>query len=128
MGALANDALTTNALEHWDTRTQRADDTNESRGGREDGKLDGPNDQGNPAAAKNHCFQNRPDPPLGLSALLGAMWASDRSTANPPCGIVPNLPGKCNQVSDPSRTGNPSSSCVTHQQRINRGATIVVFW
>ena len=70
MGALANDALATKALEHWDTRTQLADDTDESRGVRENGKLDGPNAQGNPAATENPCLQNRPDSPLGLSALL----------------------------------------------------------
>jgi hypothetical protein len=54
------------------------------------------NDQGNPAATENHCHQNPPDPPLGFTALLGPLWARDRSTANPPCGIVPNLPGSCN--------------------------------
>jgi hypothetical protein len=31
----------------------------------------GPNDKGNPAAAKNLRFQNTPDPPLGLTALFG---------------------------------------------------------
>ena len=30
-----------------------------------------PNDQGNPAAAKNLRFQNPSDPPLGLTALFG---------------------------------------------------------
>ena len=33
--------------------------------------LEPPNDQGNPAAAENRRFQNPPDPPLGLTALLG---------------------------------------------------------
>ena len=41
-----------------------------------------PKDQSNPAAAKNLCSHNRPDPLLALTALLGAMWASDRPTAN----------------------------------------------
>ena len=30
-----------------------------------------PNEQGNPAAAKNFSFQNSLDPPLGLTDLLG---------------------------------------------------------
>jgi hypothetical protein len=33
-------------------------------------RLEQPNDQGNPAAAKNLRFQNPPDPPLGLTALF----------------------------------------------------------
>ena len=33
------------------------------------------NVQGNPAVAKNHRFQNRPDPPLGLTAFFGSLVA-----------------------------------------------------
>jgi hypothetical protein len=32
------------------------------------------NDQGNPAAAKNRCIQNPPDPPLGFTALFCHAW------------------------------------------------------
>lgn len=28
------------------------------------------NDKGNPAAAKNRCYQNQPDPPIGFTDLL----------------------------------------------------------
>jgi hypothetical protein len=34
------------------------------------------NDKGNPAAAKNHQFQNPPDPPLGLTASLSNLLLS----------------------------------------------------
>ena len=79
------------------------------------------NDQGNPAAAKNHCYLKTPDPPLGFTALLGRLWARDRSTANPPCGIVANLPVKCNQFSGPTQADmqtNPAAHA-HHQQRIH---------
>jgi hypothetical protein len=88
------------------------------------------NDQGNPAAAKSLCFQNPPDPPLGLSALLGRLWARDRSTAKPSCGIVANLLGKCNQFSDPTQEDkqtNPAAHA-SHQQRIHSAAITFALW
>ena len=88
------------------------------------------NDQGNPAATKNLCLQNRPDPPLGLSALLGRLWARDRSTANPPCGIVANLLGKCNQFSGPNQADRQTKPAAHahHQQRIHFAAIILALW
>jgi len=37
-----------------------------------------PNDQGNPAAANDLRFQNPPDPPLGLTALLSGIHESEK--------------------------------------------------